>query len=80
MKKLSLYIFLVLMFFPLNNLYAWEKVPVPDYVDKKTKSPWNFYENFEDQKIGKVKLSKFDINDKGKGKKPFKIKQGALRL
>ena len=45
------------MFFPPNNLYAWEKVPVPDYVDKKTKSPWNFYENFEDQKIGKVKLS-----------------------
>ena len=36
MKKLSLYIFLVLMFFTPNNLYAWEKVPVPDYVDKKT--------------------------------------------
>ena len=45
------------------------------HVNKKTKSPWNFYENFEDQKIGKVKLGKFDINDKGKGKKPFKIKQ-----
>ena len=25
------------MFFSPNNLYAWEKVPVPDYVDKKTK-------------------------------------------
>ena len=36
MKKLSLHIFLVLMFFFLNNLYAWEKVLVPDYVDKKT--------------------------------------------
>ena len=58
MKKLSLYIFLVLMFFPPNNLYAWEKVPVPDYVDKKTKSPWNFYDDFESKKINfKIKIS-----------------------
>ena len=35
-----------MMFFSPNNLYAWEKVPVPDYVDKKTKSPWNFYDDF----------------------------------
>ena len=41
------------MFFSPNNLYAWEKVPVPDYVDKKTKSPWNFYDDFEDQKLNK---------------------------
>ena len=75
MKKLSLLISLVLIIFSINNLNAWEKVPIPDYVDKKTKSPWNFYENFEDQKIGKIRLNKFDINDKGKGKKPFKIKQ-----
>ena len=34
-----------------SNLYAWEKVPVPDYVNKKTRSPWNFYDNFEDQKL-----------------------------
>ena len=39
------------MFFSPNNLYAWEKVPVPDYVDKKTKSPWNFYDDFEDQNL-----------------------------
>ena len=73
MRKVLLIVFLILSF--SITAYSWEKVPVPDYVDKKTKSPWNFYENFEDQKIGKVKLSKFDINDKGKGKKPFKIKQ-----
>ena len=40
MKKLSLYIFLVLMFFTPNNLYAWEKVPVPDYVDKVSLTAW----------------------------------------
>ena len=40
-----------------SNLYAWEKVPVPDYVNKKTKSPWNFYDNFEDQKLGKMNMS-----------------------
>ena len=75
MKKLSLYIFLVLMFSFTSNLYAWEKVPVPDYVDKKTKSPWNFFENFEDQKKEKLKLRKLTINNKGAGLKPFKIKK-----
>ena len=75
MKRLSLYIFLVLMFFSTNNLYSWEKVPIPDYVDKKTKSPWNFYDDFEDQKVGKVNLKRYQINDKGAGRKPFKIKQ-----
>jgi hypothetical protein len=52
------------------NVYAWEKVPVPDYVDKKTKSPWNFFDDFDDQK-----LKKYKINDKGAGKKPFKFKK-----
>ena len=66
MKRLSLYIFLILMFFSTNNLYSWEKVPIPDYVDKKTKSPWNFYDDFEDQKVGKVNLKRYQINDKGK--------------
>ena len=74
MKKL-LYIFLVLMFFPTGNLYSWEKVLVPDYVDKKTKSPWNFSEDFENQEEGKLKLNKFTINDKGAGLKPFRIKK-----
>ncbi len=63
------------MLFSPNNLYAWEKVPVPDYVDKKTKSPWNFYDDFENQKVGKAKLGRYRINDKGAGRKPFKIKQ-----
>ena len=49
MEKIIL-IFLFLFF--STNVYSWEKVPVPDYVDKKTKSPWNFFENFEDQKKG----------------------------
>ena len=58
-----------------SNLYAWEKVPVPDYVNKKTKSPWNFHDNFEDQKLGKMNFRRYSINDKGEGKKPFIIKQ-----
>ena len=70
MKKLSLYVFLVLIFFSTNNAYVWEKIPVPDHVNKKTKSPWNFYENFESKSLKKLK-----INNKGSGKKPFKFKQ-----
>ena len=58
-----------------SNLYAWEKVSVPEYVNKKTKSPWNFYDNFEDQKLGKMNFRRYSINDKGEGKKPFIIKQ-----
>ena len=71
-------IILLIIFFILSfsiTAYSWEKVPVPDYVNKKTKSPWNFYENFEDQKVGQVNLKKYQINDKGVGRKPFKIKQ-----
>ena len=52
------------------NVYAWEKVPVPDSVDKKTKSPWNFFDDFEDQNF-----RKYIFNDKGAGKKPFKFKK-----
>ncbi len=55
-KKL-LYIFLVLMSFNTGNSYSWEKVPVPDSVDKKTKSPWNFSEDFENQEEGKLKVA-----------------------
>ena len=73
-KKL-LYIFLVLMSFTTGNSYSWQKVPVPDSVDKKTKSPWNFSEDFENQEEGKLKLNKFTINDKGAGLKPFRIKK-----
>ena len=73
MRIVLLLVFLIFSF-PINA-YSWEKVPVPDYVNKKTKSPWNFYDDFEDQKVGKVNLRKYEINDKGKGKKPFKIRQ-----
>ncbi len=73
------------MCFTNGNSYSWEKVLFPDHVDKKTKSPWNFFENFEKRKEGrlrtnknlkqKVILSKFKINDKGTGLKPFQIKK-----
>ena len=66
------------MFFPLNNLYAWEKVPVPNYVDKKTKSPWNFYDDFEDQKFNKYIHSSsknYKTNRNKVGKKPYKFKK-----
>ena len=59
------------------NASAWEKVPVPDYVDKKKKSPWNFYDDFENQKLGKPKLKQYSINNKGAGLKPFEIKKDA---
>ena len=73
MKKVLLSFFLIFSF--SINAYGWEKVPIPDYVNKKTKSPWNFFDDFEDQKLGKVNLKKYEINNKGKGNKPFKIKQ-----
>ena len=75
MKKIISYISKIIIFlFLSSNTFAWEKVPVPDYVDKKNKSPWNFFEDFEKQKKGKLKLKKLTINDKGAGLKPFKIK------
>jgi hypothetical protein len=48
-------------------------VPVPDSVDTKTKSPWNFFDDFEDQNFRKY----FYKNNKccGKGKEPYKFKQ-----
>ena len=70
MKK-TFVILVLLIFSP--NLFAWEKVPVPDSVDKKTKSPWNFFDDFEDQNFRKY----FYKNNKccGKGKEPYKFKQ-----
>jgi len=68
MRTVLLIVFLILSF--SITAYSWEKVPVPDYVDKKTKSPWNFYENFESKSFKKLK-----INNKGSGKKPFKFEQ-----
>lgn len=68
MRIVLLLVFLIFSF-PITA-FSWEKVPVPDYVDKKTKSPWNFYENFESKSFKKLK-----INNKGSGKKPFKFEQ-----
>ena len=45
------------MCFTTGNSYSWEKVLVPDNVDKKTKSPWNFSEDFENQEEGKLKVA-----------------------
>ena len=73
-KKIFLFFTILNLF--ISNVLGWEKVPVPDYVNKKTKSPWNFYDDFEDQEVGRAKLrKKYNINDKGTGSKPFKIKQ-----
>ena len=44
MRIVLLLVFLIFSF-PITA-YSWEKVPVPDYVNKKTKSPWNFYDDF----------------------------------
>ena len=43
-------LFILILIFTINFSHSFEKVVVPDYVDKKTKSPWNFYENFEEEK------------------------------
>ena len=56
------------------NVNAWEKVPVPDYVDKKTKSPWNFFENFEDGKLRFKYVANGRNISNSPGKKPYKIK------
>ena len=67
-KKIFLFFTILNLF--ISNVLGWEKVPVPDYVNKKTKSPWNFYENFENES-----LKKLYINNKGSGKKPFKFEK-----
>ena len=70
MKK-TFVILVFLIFSP--NLFAWEKVSVLDSVDKETASPWNFFDDFEDQNFRKY----FYKNNKccGKGKEPYKFKQ-----
>ena len=71
-------IILLIIFFILSfsiTTYSWEKVPVPTYVDKKVKSPWNFFEDFENLEEGKLKFNQiFRIYDKGAGLKPIRIK------
>ena len=73
MKNITL--FFIILNLLISNVLAWEKIAIPDYVNKKTKSPWNFIEDFESQKEGKLKLKNLSINDKGKGLKPFKVKK-----
>ena len=73
MKKIISILILSLLF--SGNVFAWEKVPVPDNINKKTKSPWNFYEDFEDEKLKfeYIKQSKNIWNSPGR--KPYKFEK-----
>ena len=70
MKKL-LTILVLLIFSP--NLFAWEKVSVLDSVDKETASPWNFFDDFEDQNFRKYIYK--DNKCCGRGIEPYKFKK-----
>ncbi len=61
MKKL-VYLFLILCVFTSGTSYS------------KGRSPWNFFENFENEKVGRLRTNKFTTNNKGTGRKPFEIK------
>ena len=61
---------LILLLLPFN-VYSWERVAIPDYVNKDSQSPWNFFDDFE----GNSFFSKYVINDKGSGRKPFKLRK-----
>lgn len=64
---------------------AGEEIVVPDAVASISKSPWNFFEDFESQNQGQMVLCRFfskkdclenlSINDKGTGFTPFQIKK-----
>ena len=41
----------------------------------KGRSPWNFSEDFENEKVGRLTTNKFMTNNKGTGRKPFKIRK-----
>jgi hypothetical protein len=62
MKKL-VYLFLILICFTSGNSYS------------KGRSPWNFSEDFENEKEGRLRTNKFTTNNKGTGRKPFKIRK-----
>lgn len=68
-------LFILILIFTINSSHSFEKVVVPDYVDKKTKSPWNFYEDFEDEKLRfqYIKRSKNVWNSPGR--KPYKFEK-----
>ena len=61
MKKL-VYLFLILCVFTSGTSYS------------KGRSPWNIFENFENEKVGRLRTNKFTTNNKGTGRKPFEIK------
>ena len=67
-------VILIFTFFS-SNLIALEKVLVPDYVNKETKSPWNFYENFEGGKLNFQYVKKSKNIGNSPGKKPYKFKK-----
>ena len=62
MKKLVI-LFLILICFTSGNSYS------------KGRSPWNFSEDFENEKEGRLRTNKFTTNNKGTGRKPFKIRK-----
>jgi len=57
------------------NVLAWEKVPVPDYVEKKKKSPWNFYDDFEDGKLRFEYIKNSKSISNSPGRKAYKFKK-----
>ncbi len=61
MKKI-VYLFLILCVFTSGASYS------------KGRSPWNFFEDFENEKVGRLRTNKFTTNNKGTGRKPFEIK------
>src|SRR5210317_1443450 len=68
-------LFILILIFTINSSHSFEKVVVPDYVDKKTKSPWNFYDDFEEEKLRfqYIKQSKNIWNSPGR--KPYKFEK-----
>ena len=48
---------------------------IPDYVDKETESPWNFFDDFEDESFDRYIFSEPIYPDKGPGKEPYKLKK-----
>ena len=55
-------------FFDLMCVYLWY------FILSKGRSPWNIFENFENEKVGRLRTNKFTTNNKGTGRKPFEIK------
>jgi len=50
-------------------------LPVPDYVDKETESPWNIFDDFEDGKLRFEYISNSTNISNSPGKEPYKFKK-----